>query len=166
LPFVCIGLFATLSALNVIPSEDSQFNAPRTVVAGTGLVFLLPFNWWAFYSGKGPLVVKIFVVIMDGALVVALGALAYQALRALKYGASRLRFERFPFFMGEELTVHWSTGRSLGGFRQVTFTLRCIEQETVVTQYRSSGKSRSDSTIYSWHPRPAARRRSSGSRTT
>ena len=67
-------------------------------------VFLAPFNWWAFYSNEGPLMVKIIVVIFD--LIFGLGGGYYffhNLALYLKYGNSRLRFGSFPVLLGDRL---------------------------------------------------------------
>jgi hypothetical protein len=69
-------------------------------------IFLAPFNWWAFYSGDGRIMVKIMVVFFD--LVFGLGGGYYflnNLAMFLKYGNSRLRFGNFPFTLGDKLSV-------------------------------------------------------------
>lgn len=39
LVFLGMGLFILLTALNIIPSAEENYNAPRPVVAAAGLVF-------------------------------------------------------------------------------------------------------------------------------
>jgi len=73
------------------------------IVVGT---FLAPFHWWAFVSDEGSFMVQAMVVFFD--LVFGLGG-GYYFLRNLalylKYGNSRLRFNDFPFYLGDKLSV-------------------------------------------------------------
>lgn len=69
-------------------------------------VFLAPFNWWAFYSGDGRILIKIIVVLLDLAFGFGGGYYFLNNLSLyLKYGNSRLRFSNFPFALGDKLSV-------------------------------------------------------------
>jgi hypothetical protein len=97
-------------------------------------VFLVPFNWWAFLSGKGPLPVEVLVGLFDLIALLVLGNACYRLAQLLKYGSSRLGFRDFPFFLGERLEVVFAPNR----FDEVRFTLRCVEE-----RYERSGESTS-----------------------
>lgn len=101
-------------------------------------VFLVPFHYWAFLSGKGPFPVKLVVGVFDLVLVLAFGNALYRLGQLLKYGHSRLAFRRFPFFVGERLEVAFSPNR----FAQVRFTLRLLEERY---ETRGSGRNRTTS---------------------
>jgi hypothetical protein len=96
-------------------------------------VFLVPFNWWAFLSGEGPLPVEILVGLFDLLLLLVLGNAFYLLAQLAKYGSSRLGFPRFPFFLGERLEVVFSPNR----FAEIRFVLRCVEE-----RYETAGESR------------------------
>jgi len=51
-----------------------------------------------------------------------------RGLRRWKYGASTLRFSRFPFFLGESLDGRLHVARPLVGCSELVVTLRCIEE--------------------------------------
>jgi hypothetical protein len=104
------------------------------------LVFLVPFNWWAFLSGKGPLPVEVFVAFFDLLLLAVLGNAGYLLLQLVKYGRSRLGFRRFPFLTGERLSVVFSPNR----FAEVRFVLRCVEERFETT---GAGKNRTTSLV-------------------
>ncbi len=92
------------------------------------IVFLAPFNWWAFYSGDGRVLVKIIVVLLDLAFGLGGGYYFLNNLALyLKYGNSRLRFGNFPFYLGGKLSV------SLAGLpteiNQLQLDLRFIEEK-------------------------------------
>jgi hypothetical protein len=95
-------------------------------------LFMVPFNWWAFYSNKANWVVYLVVGIFDLILIAILFHGIYTLLQAAKYGNPFLRFEKFPYFTGEKMTVFFEPSKPLGDFRAVEITLRCI----VVRQVR------------------------------
>ena len=88
-------------------------------------VFLAPFNWWAWMSGQEVLFVQIMISIFDLLFLLVIWNALKHLLHALKYGGSYLRFESFPFRLGEELRVRFGPNR----FDQVRFTLRCVEEQ-------------------------------------
>jgi len=96
--------------------------------AGFMFIFLVPFNFWAFFSKQGNFFVVIIVSIFDlinaGIFLYA----CYVLLRHLKYGTATLHFDRFPYVPGEPFSASFSTARSIGRFRSITFILRCIEE--------------------------------------
>ena len=103
------------------------------------ILFLSPFNWWAFYSGEiTPIWLKGVVIVFD--LIILF--VAYNFLRKLsqylKYGDSRLRFKEFPFILGNQMVV------SLHGappqFDVMRMNLRFIEEA-----YEESGSGRNRS---------------------
>ena len=103
------------------------------------ILFLTPFNWWAFFSGEITLFwLKGMVIVFDWVIVF----IAYQFVRKLsqylKYGDSRLRFKKFPFILGDKMVV------SLVGaptqFEVMTMNLRFIEEA-----YETSGSGRNRS---------------------
>ena len=57
-----------------------------------------------------------------------LAAGIYYLVQHWKYGDSYLRYESFPFFLGQELEAHFGCTKDLGPFERVTATLRCIEE--------------------------------------
>jgi len=102
-------------------------------------VFLVPFNYVVFFSSApSPFFVKAVIGLFD--LVPAWVALygIYLFLRWAKYGAAFLEFHRFPFFVGEEVKVTFSTTKDIGRIRSVSFSLRCIQEE--VEEYRAEGR--------------------------
>ena len=104
-------------------------------------VSLVPFNWWAFLSGKGPLPVEILVGLFDVILLVVLGNACYLLAQFVKYGPSRLGFPRFPYFLGGRLEAVFSPNR----FDEIRFTLRCVEE-----RYERSGENTSLSCYELW----------------
>jgi hypothetical protein len=92
--------------------------------------FLTPFLM--FFIGAGiagkDLMVSILLLVFVAVGFLMLGMGVYRLLRYLKYGASRLWFDRFPFFLGDRLDARFNNDEGIGVFRRLTFTLRCIEE--------------------------------------
>lgn len=102
--------------------------------------FLIPFNWLVFF---GPvdhifpkIIIGLFNVIIIGAWVNAI----YLVLALLKYGVSVLSFHRFPFYLGDKLSVTLRSNKPIPGLTQMTITLRCIEEKYEI---RGTGKRKS-----------------------
>ena len=86
--------------------------------------FLTPFNWWAFLSRDGMIVVQIFTGLFDLILLLAFCTLAYRLLQHAKYGGSYLVFDHFPFVPGEPIKLTFSPNR----FERLSATLRYVEE--------------------------------------
>lgn len=92
--------------------------------------FLAPFHFWASQTQEaGSFVALLFVAGCDLVLIAALvwGAVSV-VLHGLRYGRPRLLFERFPFFVGEEVAVRFVAPRALRKCRTLSFTLRLVEE--------------------------------------
>jgi hypothetical protein len=100
------------------------------------VVFIVPFNWWAFLSNSGPLPVKVLVGLLDIGLVIGAIVVIRRLLATLKYGHSQISFNRFPFFLGEKLDVTFSPVP----FETIDLTLRFVTERY---EARGSGKNRS-----------------------
>jgi|CXWL01.1.fsa_nt_gi hypothetical protein len=111
--------------------------------------FLSMFHWWAFFSGEGPLPLKLFIVLFDLiALAVLFGAI-YALFQYFKYGKSRLHFARFPFRPGRSLEAGLEANRRLLAADRIAITLRYIEEVIEVT---GTGKNRSSrQVLYGLH---------------
>jgi hypothetical protein len=103
------------------------------------VAFLVPFHWWAFFSKIGPWPVKAIVGLFDLIALLPLGQGAYRLLQLAKYGRSELRYDRFPYFLGDAMGARFVNSRGLGEFRNLTFTLRCLEEQY---ETRTSGNER------------------------
>jgi hypothetical protein len=107
-------------------------------------IFLVPFNWWAWYSGEGPIPVKVIVGIFDAAAIYAAGHAVLLCLRRLRFGAARLEFGHFPFHFGEPLDVRFVPPRRLTGVGTLACRLRCIEERY---ETRGSGENSSSCVV-------------------
>lgn len=82
----------------------------------------------AYEGGRGLWFLWIGLGLFDLFLVYGVFYLVRAMLRRLLYGRSRLRFDRFPFRLGERLDVTWLRPRGMGHGSQMTCTLRCVEE--------------------------------------
>ena len=79
--------------------------------------------------------IGIFDLIAMGVLIRAI----FLLMRFRRFGSSELRFERFPFHLGETFEARLKTRRPLPASGPLILTLRCVE-ETV--EIRGSGRNR------------------------
>lgn len=121
---------------------NKVFKALGLAVALT--VFLSMFNWWAFFSNNGPLMVKIIVGVFDLVLVLVWGQFFLTLARALKFSDSRIDYARFPYSMNETILIRWQAAAGIGKFAQGSFTLRCLEEWW---EMRGTGKNRSNNLV-------------------
>ncbi|NIQ01993.1 MAG: hypothetical protein GWM98_17635 [Nitrospinaceae bacterium] len=91
-------------------------------------VFLAPFHWWAFVSRDGGTMVKAMVIVFDVIFGLAGGIYLVSNLALfLKYGNSRLRFNNFPFLLGDALSV--TLADLPAEIRELSLDLRFIEEK-------------------------------------
>ena len=103
--------------------------------------FLAPFNWWAFVSEDGTLMVKGMVIFFDLVFGLAGGYYFLHNLALfLKYGNSRLQFGEFPFFLGDKLSV--TLVDLPGEINHLQLDLRFIEEKYETRQRGNSKESR------------------------
>jgi hypothetical protein len=108
-------------------------------------VFLSIFNWWAFFSRDGPLMVKVVVSVFDLVLVFLWAHVLLLTARAFRFGDSRIEYTRFPYAVGEPAIIRWQAAGGVGNSIKGTFTLRCVEEWWEVS---GSGKNRSRHMIH------------------
>ncbi|MDX6766471.1 MAG: hypothetical protein SFU85_06745 [Candidatus Methylacidiphilales bacterium] len=106
--------------------------------------FLAPFNWWAYFSNEGHLMVRIIVGIFDLILIAVLYGALYTLVWAIKYGPARLTWGTFPL-RREAVFLRWEPGRGLRGWQSGTFTLRCIREKSETVK---SGSETETSRVY------------------
>ena len=112
---------------------EGERERPMKAIGGM-LVFLFvvsvmmsPFHYWLFAAG-GPAPLWILVGLVDALLLAALGYVGLRVVRKIRYGRSFIRYERFPFFLGEHLDVRVGAGRPLPPAAPITATLRFVEE--------------------------------------
>ena len=92
-------------------------------------VFLSVFNWWAWNDRSVFLIV--FVGLFDLLLLFLCARTILLTLRALKFGASRVSWERFPVAPNDrgELELFWHVPAGISEVGCGRFTLRCVEEK-------------------------------------
>jgi hypothetical protein len=108
-------------------------------------VFLSIFNWWAFFSRDGPLMVKIIVSVFDLVLAILWGNFFLTMARALRFGQSRIEFVRFPYSVNEPILLRWQVANGISKPIKGSFTLRCVEERWETTE---SGGERNTTLIH------------------
>ena len=88
-------------------------------------VFIAAFNWVGATDSLWWLVP---LAPFDLAILYSWGTLFYKFARSLRHGRGRLRFSRFPFFLGDTLDVELLGAEELRGFTSLTVSLRCIRE--------------------------------------
>ncbi len=118
--------------------DDPAANRWLSTLAMTLLlaIFLTPFNWWAFISNKGGLMVQLGIGLFDLILLLMVKNFLYRLGQHLKFGAGHLAFAEFPYAPGETLRAYFSPNR----FDQLQLELRFVEEWSEVV--RSGGKRR------------------------
>lgn len=110
------------------PSGIDDRPAARWVNSLLGTIlfsaFLVPFNWWAFFTREGVFMVKLITGFFDIVLVLIFMGFIYRLFQCLKYGSSRLSFARFPYAPGGVLEV----GFSPNCLEEIDVTLRYVEE--------------------------------------
>jgi len=129
-------------AWNPKGDRERPFSSAITGLCGFAflVLFLAPFNWW---MSADPWIPGIVIVAFFDLL--PLGYLAYWLYtvgRSMKYGAARITFDRFPFFLGETMDVRLACRGRLDRFRKLSVTVRFIKVK------REQSGSSSDNVCY------------------
>lgn len=110
------------------------------------VAFLGVMNYVVFVvDGGAPLFAKAIAVLFDMIFLFALYRLGLMFLRAIKFGRSRLRFDRFPYRTGDTFPVRVELPTPLRRASGGRITLRQIEEYWEVT---GRGKSRSKRIVH------------------
>lgn len=88
-------------------------------------LFLAPFHWWMWAETWWPGVA--IVALFDLFLLAGLAYWAYTVGRSLKYGAARIAYDQFPFFLGEPLGVSLMCRGGFERFDRLTVTVRFVK---------------------------------------
>lgn len=107
--------------------------------AGFLALFLLPFHWIGIEKeGMARLFLAV-ALFFDLFVLALIGIAFYRALRYLKYGGSVLRFDTFPYFLGQTFSARFEPTGAIRRIRKIRFTLRRVE---VVYEHRGTGRHR------------------------
>lgn len=119
--------------------------------AGRGIgfgLFSVPFNWLVFFSGDLPWWGLVGFGLGTGLLDLLVLYAVYRFVRALvqllRYGSGKLRYGRFPFFLGETLDVSFEPTGRMVGMGELAATLRCVEERY---EARGRGEDRSSAVV-------------------
>jgi hypothetical protein len=108
------------------------------------VIFLTPFHWLGFFA-KHPVPPFAFgAVIFDLVIVGILARAIRLTLMRRRYGASWLRFRRFPFHPGEPVELSLDGYGGLSAMPQLIGTLRCVQERY---ETRGTGRDRSTKVI-------------------
>lgn len=105
-------------------------------------IFLVPFIWWAFLSGDGPLPLQIMIGLTLLIWLWVVSLVIRRLAQYVKFGHATLQFKQFPFLPGEEVTVGFDNAVLGVGTREITIEarLRYVE-EKFVSRSRGGEKS-------------------------
>ena len=96
------------------------------------ILFLIPFHIFIFKFLGGSKIgyfPKTLMIIFDLAVLIIIGTYFKKLFRYLKYGMSSLRFNQFPYFLGNSLELTFMINRPLTGAKNLNAILQCIEEK-------------------------------------
>lgn len=129
------------------PAGASYSRLAPVIKSGFFVIFvgflMVPFNWWAFFSGEGPLPVKLITLLFDAVLIFLVWTFVRSVIQAVRYVPGRVTWAAFPIRSDGPIELFWAA--PMGPWSGGHFTLRCGEEYTVTT--RSGGKT-STSTVH------------------
>lgn len=92
--------------------------------------FLTPFNWVSFFSDAGFIryIFGAVTLLFDLFTLLMLGRGLYRLLQGVKFGKTFVKFDRFPFFLGETLDVRVVVPSKVALAKTIDLELRCVEE--------------------------------------
>jgi len=96
------------------------------------ILFLLPFHLFIFKFLGGSKISyfpKVLMIIFDLAVLIIIWTYFKKLFRYLKYGMSSLRFNQFPFFLGNNLDLTFIINKQISGTKHISATIQCIEEK-------------------------------------
>jgi len=75
-----------------------------------------------------------FVLVLGLLAVVMLITLVKELFRHFKYGATWVRYQRFPFHPGEKVVLAWGAQRGFNPLNRLIFTLRYVVEKKVISR--------------------------------
>ncbi len=107
------------------------------VAALAFVVFLAPFNWWAFVSDESNGMIIFVVGFFDLIILFVIGHFFYNLIQYFRFGSSFLQFHRFPFYLGDSLSAVLLGMPKGTQIDMIRLHLRFIEE-----RYETSGSGR------------------------
>ena len=112
--------------------DDNLILLIKDFVVKPILLFLILYaNWYVFFSGRrfeNVGIAVILIILLDVGILFVLPRSFYQAARFARHGRGYVRFDQFPFFLGESIDLVFGTTRTIHSFEKVRFILRYIEE--------------------------------------
>ena len=108
------------------------------------VIFLTPFHWIGFFAPHPAPPFAVGALIFDLVVIGVLARAVRLALMRRRYGASWLRFRRFPFHPGERVELSLDGYGGLSALPSLTGTLRCVQERY---ETRGTGRNRSTKVI-------------------
>lgn len=127
---------------DVAPAEAGRLLA----IAGFLALFLVPLHWIAFASDESPGIFQVVTALFDLLGAVLLARVVFLALRRIRFGASRIRFARFPFAAGGVVEIALDGVSRRARAVPITATLRHVEEREEVRE--SVGERETRTTSY------------------
>ncbi len=96
------------------------------------ILFLIPFHIFIFkFLGQSKIgyFPMALMIIFDLAVLIIIGTYFKKLFRYIKYGMSSLRFNQFPYFLGNRLDLTFMINRPLTGAKNINASLQCIEEK-------------------------------------
>lgn len=114
--------------------------AARSVVGALFFSVFLAVGIAVAFTTNAPTLVRVAVLALSSIGLVPVWFAVRRVAEALRYGRTFLRWNPFPAFVGDRITLSFGVTREHPAFSRVTFRLRCIEERVV--ESRSSDRSR------------------------
>ncbi len=111
----------------------SAFNAmlSRFVAALLWNTFLIPFFWVGL---NAPGIARVFLIFASFFTLIGLifwGRWLQMLGELFRYGDSFLRYDDFPYFLGQKLRARLRAPRHISGLDYLTLTLRCVQEKYI-----------------------------------
>ncbi len=93
------------------------------------LMFVAPLLWLGYVDPNAISGLRHLILWVVGAgIAIGVGYQLYMSARLIKFGSSYLRFDQFPFVLGETLKVLFCNPRGAGKCERLDVTIRCIHE--------------------------------------
>lgn len=113
-------------------AESADISFRQTLKRFLGLTLaagiVLPLNYVAFTKASSTMP-KVVVGVFDALLLLSFATLCYRLLAYLIHGRSKVRYNRFPLALGEEVQLTLLAGSAIENLEQLSCTIRCIEEQ-------------------------------------
>jgi hypothetical protein len=105
--------------------------AMRAVAGAAFFCVILGAGIAVAFTTDSPAAVRVGVIVLSAIGLVPLWLAVRRVAEALRYGRTFVRWNPFPAFVGERVTLSFGVTRSAPVFSRMTFRLRCVEERVV-----------------------------------